>query len=69
MKQSPLPLRPVSKKAERTKQKTDRNAVFPLSFGEGWGEDDFGNKTLTANMTNRRFRKKPDRHQSSLKYR
>ena len=30
---------------------------------------DFGNKTLTANMTNIRFRKKPDRHQSSLKYR
>jgi len=30
---------------------------------------DFGNKTLTAHMTHRRFRKRPDRHQSSLKYR
>jgi len=29
----------------------------------------FGNKTLTANMTNIRFRKKSDSHQSSLKYR
>ena len=29
----------------------------------------FWKQNLTANMTNRRFRKKPDRHQSSLKYR